>query len=271
MADDHAEWTRFRASFDAGVGDGLSIGVIALAEDRASVWDLGRFLSDLPGVGIFSTRLAMAAEVTPETLAAMRHHLRDAASTLLPSSRLDAVAFSCTSGTVAIGVAEVHAAIASGRPGVPISTPIEAGVQALRAFNASRIALLTPYRPPTAALVDRFFQEQGIGVRARTTFDLSGDLDMNRVSARSLLEAGQSCVEDAGDVDALFVSCTGLRTSPVVEALEQRLQIPVISSNQALAWHCLRLSGNVSPLDGHGSLFRLSAAHGPSTGSGSAR
>ena len=55
-------------------------------------------------------------------------------------------------------------------------------------------------------------------------------------------------VEDAvagatGDVDAVFVSCTNIRTAGAIEPLEQRLGLPVVTSNQAAAWHVLSTFG----------------------------
>lgn len=248
-------WPEFPAAYDEGVGAALSIGVIALAEDRAGVWDFDRFLEDIPGIGIFSTRLPMSADVTPRSLAQMGEHLGFAAKTLLPGSRLDAIAFSCTSGTVAIGLDKVHRVISAARPGVAISTPIEAGLAALRKLGTMKIALLTPYRPATAELVANFFTENGLSIEARLTLALTGDLDMNRVSADCLAAAARSCLARAPDSEALFISCTGLRTSPVIQRLEDELKLPVVTSNQALAWHCLRIAGNTHGVAGHGRLL----------------
>ena len=45
---------------------------------------------------------------------------------------------------------------------------------------------------------------------------------------------------------------TGLRCVGLLEALEQDLQRPVMSANQASLWHCLRLSGVNTPVNGYG-------------------
>lgn len=248
-------WPLYPAAYDDGIGAALSIGVIALAEDRAGVWDFDKFLGDMPGVGIFSTRVPMSADVTPHSLAQMGEHLGFAAQTLLPGSPLDAIAFSCTSGTVAIGLDKVHALISAARPGIAISTPIEAGLAALRKLGTAKIALLTPYRPATADLVAGFFEASGLSIRARMTLNLTGDLDMNRVSAVCLAAAARSCLAQAPDSEALFISCTGLRTSSVIQRLEDEFKLPVVTSNQALAWHCLRIAGNTQAVIGHGRLF----------------
>jgi len=248
-------WPRFPVTYDKGLGAALSIGVIALAEDRAGVWDFDQFLKDIPDIGVFSTRLPMSADVTPQSLAQMGEHLGFAAETPLPGSHLDAIAFSCTAGTVAIGLDKVHQIISAARPGVAISTPIEAGLAALRHLGTRRLALLTPYRPATADLVADFFAEKGLSIEACLTLALTGDLDMNRVSADCLIAAGRACLAQAPGSEALFISCTGLRTSAVIQRLEDEIKVPVVTSNQALAWHCLRIAGKTQAVSGYGRLF----------------
>jgi maleate isomerase len=46
-----------------------------------------------------------------------------------------------------------------------------------------------------------------------------------------------------GACDAVFVSCTNLRTFGILPQAEDQLGKSVVSSNQALCWHLLRLSG----------------------------
>ena len=64
----------------------------------------------------------------------------------------------------------------------------------------------------------------------------------------------------ATDLDAVFVSCTSIRLSERLPQLEERLGLPITSSNHALAWHCLRLAGIDDVLPGSGRLFSLPLA-----------
>jgi maleate isomerase len=58
-------------------------------------------------------------------------------------------------------------------------------------------------------------------------------------------------------VDGLFISCTALRVSLVLRAPEDALGKPVVASNQALAWDCLRQAGYRDPVSGYGRLLQL--------------
>jgi len=54
----------------------------------------------------------------------------------------------------------------------------------------------------------------------------------------------------------VFLSCTNLRTLDIIDPLEQALGIPVISSNQALAWHMARQTGAPLAADAPGRLMQ---------------
>ena len=43
----------------------------------------------------------------------------------------------------------------------------------------------------------------------------------------------------------------------IIEKLESRLSVDIISSNQAIIWDSLRLSNNNQKIDGFGNLFKL--------------
>ena len=96
---------------------------------------------------------------------------------------------------------------------------------------------------------------QGMDVVRTVAMGLTLDSQMSRVSPDTLL--GLAADIDITAAEALFISCTALTTSPVIEALETRIGKPVITSNQALAWHALRLAGDERPQCGLGRLFTL--------------
>lgn len=255
MLDHPNRWTVVPPTFDGGVGSRCAIGLITLSADRVCEDDLSRFIETVDGVGIFSTRIPFSPVVTPESVAELKNHLSGAAQLLVPTSPLDVIAFGCTAGAIASGLDNVNRSLVAGRPNVKTSNPIEATVKALRAFKSNRISVLVPYHIPVAELVAQYFASLGLKIDRCTTFDLDGDLDINRVSSRALVDVGLKGMHP--DSDALFISCTGLRTANSVEELEKRLGKPVITSNQALAWDCLRQAGISDKVAGRGRLLRL--------------
>jgi maleate isomerase len=247
---DTRDWPQLAASLDDH--GPVPVGLLLLATDRASGSDITAFLPD--GVEAYATRIPMDVVATPETLARLGDHLTEGARLLAPGGPLAAIGFSCTSGTVAVGAERARAQIAAGRPGVPVCTPVEAAVKALDALGTRRIALLTPYLDGPSELIAGFFAAAGIDVVTRASFKLDGDPEMNRVSQQTLIDAGRELGAHP-DADALFISCTGLRTQHVIEPLEQLLGKPVVTSNQALAWDLARTAGVAERLPGRGRLF----------------
>ena len=79
-------------------------------------------------------------------------------------------------------------------------------------------------------------------------------MDHCRVSPESIHAAGLAL--GGADVDGLFISCTALRVSPIIDRLERDLGKPVVSSNQAMAWHAMRLAGCADRIEGVGELLR---------------
>jgi maleate isomerase len=55
--------------------------------------------------------------------------------------------------------------------------------------------------------------------------------------------------------DICFISCTAIRSAGVIEQIEATLGIPVVTSNQALAWYALRRLGIEDDRPGFGRLF----------------
>ncbi len=243
-------------TYDEGPGGRAAFGLIALATDRACAGDVRGFLPDDPAIELFETRIPMELVATPASLRAQEAHLTRAAGELVPGSHLDAIGFGCTSAGAAIGLDNVIARIAAGRAGVPATTAIGAAARGLAAVGAARIALLTPYLDAAHALVLDFFANARIDVVVARNLGLDGDREMNRLAPGFLIEEGTRLVAGA-DVDALFISCTGVRTRQVIDPLERRIGIPVLSSNQSLAWDMLRLAGDDEQLKGRGRLLAL--------------
>ena len=55
--------------------------------------------------------------------------------------------------------------------------------------------------------------------------------------------------------DAIFISCTALPVLNIINKLENKIQKPVLSSNQTLIWDTIRSIGYRSPIKGFGKLF----------------
>ena len=62
---------------------------------------------------------------------------------------------------------------------------------------------------------------------------------------------------DAWDetADGLFISCMNFDAMPTIQALEERLGKPVVTSHSATLWRVLALAGMAMPIPGYGCLL----------------
>ncbi|MDF1777588.1 MAG: aspartate/glutamate racemase family protein [Rhizobiaceae bacterium] len=238
------------------IAPGGRIGLVALATDYNSETDLRRILP--PGVDLFTNRVLNANPLTIENLRAMAGDITRAAGGLLPGHGVDVVIYGCTSGTAAIGSKEVERLVQIAQPGVPCTNPIVAASEALRAFEATRISVLTPYTDTVNEALANSFTAEGFDILNIEGFGLDDDIDMTGLPLAAIADAAQQICDP--QADALFISCTALRSALIAEELEQILGLPVVTSNQALVWHCLQLMENDSLVQGFGQLFERDLA-----------
>jgi maleate isomerase len=228
------------------------IGLVVPATDQVSEAAFAEMLADHP-VSVVASRVAFENPVVMATLSRMVDDLARATALLLPGGRIDVVAFSCTSGTVAAGVDAVARAIGGAKPGVPFTTPITAAVAAFRRLDARRIAVLTPYVDEVNEAIRAFLTAAGLEIVEFGSFHLRTEPEIASVPPEAIVAAGRSVA--APSAEAVFISCTGLQGHAAIAALEAATGRPVVTSNQAQVWEALSLIGYGRPLHGYGRLL----------------
>ena len=227
------------------------IGVIALATDFNIEQDLRRIYPT--GVEIFTSRVRNYNPLTIENLRAMAPGISAAADSILPGTDLDVMIYGCTSGTVAIGSERITELVHQSCPGVAVTNPLTASLAAFETLGAKRISILTPYTEAVNRDVAAQFEGSGYEVLNIAGFGFEDDTAMSFISPQDICDAAiEACDPQA---DLMFISCTAMRASLVIKQLEQQLGKPVVSSNQALAWHSLQLMHYSSAVEGFGALL----------------
>nr|WP_295838088.1 ectoine utilization protein EutA [uncultured Azospirillum sp.] len=230
------------------------VGLVVLATDHTTEPDFRRMVAS-ERIGVYTARIAYANPTTPENLRRMQPRLAEGAALILPDEPLDAICYSCTSASVVMGDDAIEQAIASAKPGVPVITPPAAARGALTVLGAQRIAVLTPYTEQTSRPMAAYFGVHGFDIARFTCFGLDDDREMARIAPASLVRAAVDAM--APDADALFISCTALRSAGVAAEIEAAIGRPVVTSNQATAWATLRLCGDDRPRPEGGRLMTL--------------
>lgn len=248
-----SSWETMPSTPDDGPAHTSAIGLITLGNDVVIEQELRTFLAGVEGAAVFASRIPLMLELTPQALRDMEGHIPRAVELIVPNDRLDVMAFGCTSGSMAIGPERVAAAVHRSRPGIPVTDPVSAALKGLKTLGARRIALLTPYPDAVNEVVAGYVRAQDFEIAERASFKQPNDPAIARVPPEAIYRAGVEL--GRRQVDALFISCTALRCSSVIERIERAIGKPVVTSNQALAWDCLRLAGCGGTVEGYGTLL----------------
>lgn len=137
--------------------------------------------------------------------------------------------------------------------GVPAVTTSSAVLRALRALDVKSVATATPYVEALDQKLTEFLEGNGFRVVNQNPLSLTHDHGLHPIET-----VRQAALDtDRPDADAIFVSCTGLKTSAIIDDLEGSLGKPVVTANQASIWDALDLAGLKTRLPKLGQLFRL--------------
>jgi len=204
------------------------------------------------GVTIHTARMHLR-EVTPSGLEEMAGEATRGAL-LLGTAGVDVLVYGCTSGSLLKGPAwerELAQRLVEAA-GAPAYTTAGAVVEALRALGAEAVSVFTPYVDSINELERRFLEAMGFQVASIKGLGLRD----NRRIGETPPEAVVGLVESAPlEADAVFISCTNLPSIGLIEPLEERLGVPVVTSNQASMWIALK-GGDTPPVEGYGCLFK---------------
>ena len=244
---------KWEPEFDRGPHWRAQIGYVCVANADLTEDDLFRMKP--PGVGVHFTRVPMPRECTVAGLAAMERGLADAASALMPGrDDLDVICYSCTSGTCVIGEERVIEELQRRNPRPQATTLLTGVVRALEVLEAKRLVIGTAYIDEVTEREAVYFTRKGFEVLRIAGLGLVTDQEMNRVTPSFLARFAREI--DEPRADAIFLSCGALRSLEVIDEVERATGKPMIASNQASFWHCLRLAGIEDRQEGFGSLFR---------------
>lgn len=212
------------------------------------------------GVTTHTTRIALSdhpAQFSVDDLSCLEGDVMQATK-LLAQAPLDVIAFGCTSGSFVNGAGYDLRLINQMRniANIPCTTAATAVIEATKALQVNKIAIATPYTNEVNALASSFFKDSGLTVTNITGLGMSNDYEISNLDIGAIYQMAMNANTD--DAEALFISCTGLQAAPVIHMLEEDLQKPVITSNQATFWHALRLSKVHSHIEDYGQLFSTS-------------
>ncbi len=215
-----------------------SIGLIIPSSNRLTEPQFNAYAP--PGVGIHVTRLRMTGKFR-KPLSELKQPLVEAAEAL-SDVKPGMIVFHCTANSMESGLAHEKAIIEiiEQASGCPTITTAQAITQAFNRFGIKKLVLISPYVKATNQLEVNYLTETGYTV----LHELGLGLETHAYSTVTPQEWKNIVKENTRtDADGYFLSCTNTRMIEAIEDLEKDLDKPVINSNQATIWACLKKLG----------------------------
>lgn len=189
------------------------------------------------GVSLHFSRLKLKADVEEELLR-MTENL-ETETEKLADAEVDVICFGCTGGSLIKGKGfdkEIIKRIEN-TCNIPATTTSTAVINALNTLGIGNVSLASPYPEWLNNRVIKFIESHGVKVISSKCLNL--ETGMEKVPQREVYALAKEV--NSPEADGIFISCTDFPTIGVITKLEEDLDKPVISSNQATLWEMLRM------------------------------
>ena len=225
------------------------LGLIVLQSDETIEQEFRTILDQ--SVSINHSRIYCDNIVSNKNLRLMEKEL-PAASALLPDIQYDSIGYACTSGATVIGSDKIESLINKKHKSAFVTDPIRAVKKAMNTLGCRKINFVSPYQESVTKSLRDHLHANNFIIQNQISFNETDDKNVARISDKDSLEA----ILEVGkqDCEAVFISCTNLKTFKIINEAEKVLDKPVVSSNQAISWQMLREAG-INSTAGPGILF----------------
>ena len=206
-----------------------------------------------PGLGVHVARARVAGE-WKRPLAAMAEEIA-AAAKLLADVAPDLIVFHCTDTSMTQGPQGEGRIldIVRDATGIEALATSRLVLEALQALGLRGLLLLSPYRS-NQAVID-YLSATGFAVVHDVALGLKS-LEFAAVTPREWAQLARK--HDRAEAQGIFLSCTNTTQIEAIEDIERALGKPVVNSNQAVLWGCVkRLKSALAPLPQMPHLGRL--------------
>jgi maleate cis-trans isomerase len=170
---------------------------------------------------------------------------------ILQHSGVNLIVYACMS--TSISDSDQWEKEVSRKTGISTTTASSSIKSALKAVNCSKLALVCHY--PTAELppIIDWLESQSLNITKTETANINNQQEVCNISVEEVYKMTERANSD--DADAICILGTDLRTFPIIDEIEKSIKKPVISSNLAILWKALKLSGQEEQIAGHGYLL----------------
>lgn len=136
---------------------------------------------------------------------------------------------------------------------IPTTSTMLAALEALQHLEASTVVVTCPYVEDHLEPERTYLEEAGIHPLVMRGMGLSSGKEFSVVPPEEIYRFSLDAWDDRAD--ALFISCMNFDAIATAQALEDRIQKPVLTSHTVTLWRALGLAGIDDPIYGCGRLL----------------
>lgn len=213
------------------------VGLIIPSVNRMSEPQFNHFAPT--GLGIHVARARITGQWRKPAIEMKDEITRSAAA--LSDSGPDLMVYHCTDSSMREGLAGERTLIDMVRAATGVETVATSAlvIEAMRALGIKSVMLLSPYL--SNDVIIRYLNENGIAVRHDVALKLNGH-EYTAITPQRWLELARE--HDRAEADSIFLSCTNTTQIEAIEDIELALGKPVVNSNQAVLWGCVKRLGS---------------------------
>jgi maleate cis-trans isomerase len=145
---------------------------------------------------------------------------------------------------------------------IPFATDIGACIEAMQFLGMQRVVMITPFDDAMHDKLARYVSSAGIKVLAARSIrppaaeEISRHYDVSTVPLSVPYQAAKALFRATPSADGIWITGALMPSVAAIQPLEQDLDVPVVTSMQAMAWAGLRLAGVKAEVNGYGRLFQ---------------
>lgn len=139
---------------------------------------------------------------------------------------------------------------------LPAVATVTCVINALRKLGVKKLAIGAAYPEQVTSDLAKLLETRGFDVVSTKSLNIRKIADVARLSPTDAYRVGKDAFLGAPECEGLFVSCGAMPVADIIEKLEKDIQKPVVTTNSAIAWECLKRLSVMESIPGYGRLLR---------------
>ncbi len=138
---------------------------------------------------------------------------------------------------------------------LPVATAVSSAVAALKVFAAKSVLLMTPFDAKSDAVIKDHLNAIGFTVYLGPAFEGRKAGSGVDLTAEQLFDLVVKTYQSHPPADAIYFQGATMDPLPILQRVEDALNVPVIASNPAMIWNMLSMLGVKSSVNNYGRLL----------------